>query len=111
MAVSKTVYYKDNNFVYVDKCNRFTYDVYVSIQYGNIFSTPQQYRFASDVEIKNIVKYFKIDKYIDIECFMYSAPLRWLIDNGFAVYIKPEKKKRKYNKKKLEENGQKIEIT
>ncbi len=105
------VYVKDDQFVYLDKCNRFTYDVYISIAYKNIFSTARYTRYSSDEEIKGVIKYFKINKYVDIECFMYSAPLRWLIDNEFSIYIKPDKKKRTYNKKKLEINGQEIKTT
>lgn len=99
------VYYKDNQFVYVDSCNRFIYEVYIFVKFENTFSTARFTRYSSDTEIKGIIKTTYVGDFIEIDCSLYSAPLRWLIDNDFAVYVKPEKKKRKYTKKK--EDGQK----
>lgn len=105
----RTVYEKDNQFIYVDDCNRFIYERYIFVRFENLFSTADYQRYSSDVEIKGIIKHIYIGSYIEIVSELISAPLRWLIDNDFVVYVKPEKKKRKYTKKK--KDGQEIEIT
>ena len=96
------VYQRDGRYVYEDSCNRFVYDVYVCVQYDNIFSTAQHNVYSSDVEIPGIVEYLEINKYISVECIMRSAPIRWLIDNDYTVYIPPIKGKMLYKKKKDE---------
>ena len=94
------LYFKDGEIVLVDNCNRFIYEVYVSVKFDNIYSIVDHKYFSSDKEILNIVKKYKVDKYIDISCELYSAPINWLEDNEYFPYVKPIKVKRNGNRKK-----------
>lgn len=105
----KEVYAKDKNFIFVDKCNRFVYERLIFVNFNGVFSMVKHDFYYTFQEIKNVVEYFKVSEYIDIECRLYSAPKRWIIDNDYTPYIKPEKKKRKYTKK-IKESEQTIEV-
>lgn len=95
----KLLYCKENKFIYVDDNNKFTYERHIFISFDNFFISADYKRFQSDSEISNLVEYFKVDKHIEIVSALISAPLEWLKENNFYLYIKPEKKKRKYTKK------------
>ena len=57
--------------------------------------------YESDVEIKNVVSYFRKSPYVVIYTDLVEAPFEWLIDNGYNEYHKPEKiKKVKQQKSK-----------
>lgn len=94
-------YIKENKAVRVDSCNRFIYEVMVFVWYENIYSMVNHKYFSSEVEIKGVIESYFVTPNIEIYCKMYSAPLQWLIDNDFILYIKPAPKKRK------KKNGQK----
>jgi hypothetical protein len=99
------IYVKEGQVALVDNCNRFVYEVFVFVQHKNIFSTANHKYFSSEKEIKNIVSIYQHDEYIQTCCDLYSAPLKWLIENDFTLYVKPEKKKRIYKKKVNEEHN------
>lgn len=105
----KEVYVKDNDFVFVDKCNRFVYEKVIFVSYKGVFSMVRHDFYYTFQEIPNIVRELKLGKYIDIECRLYSAPKSWIIANDYYPYVKPEKKKRKYVKK-LNKNEQTINV-
>lgn len=98
----RSSYIKDDQIVLQDICNRFIYEVFVFVHHKNIFSTINHKYFSSQVEIPNIIENYQIADYITVNCTMYTAPLRWLLDNNFELYIKPEKKKRISKKKENE---------
>lgn len=93
------IYIKENQAVLLDNCGRFIYEVFVFVKYKNIFSTVNHRYFSSETEIKNIISSYQYNEFIEIYCELYSAPLKWLLDNEFVVYVKPEKKKRNYKKR------------
>ena len=99
------IYVKEGRTVFMDNCNRFIYEVFVFVQHKNIFSTVNHKFFSSEKEIKKVIENYKVTENITINCELYSAPIRWLLDNDYDLYVKPEKKKRNYKKK---ENEQKI---
>lgn len=99
------VYIKDKQSALINKCGQFIYEVLVYVRFENIFNLANHQLFSSDKEIKNIVSPVYISPHIEIQCYLYSAPKRWLIDNNFILYVKPEKKKRILKNK---ENEQKI---
>ena len=88
------VYFKEKESILVDTCNRFIYEVFIFIIYENIFSMADHRYFSSEIEIPNVVNTTYIDKYTEMDCSLYSAPMSWIIENDFILYIKPEKKKR-----------------
>jgi len=88
------IYVKDDQSCLIDDCNRFIYEVFVFSQFENVYSLSNHKYFTSKKEIPNIIRLLKITPYISIECDLYSAPLKWLIDNNFILYKEPEKKKR-----------------
>ena len=88
-------YGKNGVFVRVDNCNRFIYEVSVYVKYENIYSMANHKYFSSEKEIPNVIEKINVNKFITIFCEMYSAPMDWIIENDYKLYIKPEKKKRK----------------
>lgn len=86
-------YVKDNKSVVLDSCGRFIYEVMVFVQYENIVSMARHEYFSSNIEIPNIIDSYNVNKYVRIECYLYSAPKEWILDNDFMLYVKPEKKK------------------
>jgi hypothetical protein len=97
----RNIYVKEGQVVLQDICNRFIYEVFVFVHHKNIFSTINHKYYSSEVEIKNIIENYKVTENITVNCEMYSAPLKWLLDNEFQLYVKPEKKKRKKNEQKV----------
>lgn len=88
-------YRKDDKFVRIDECNRFIYEVTVYVKYENICNMANHKYFSSNTEIPKVVEEYNLDNNITIYCELIYAPKRWLIDNGYQLYVKPEKKKRK----------------
>jgi len=76
------MYQKNNQFVYEDACNRFIYEVFTFIKIDNIFSMAGHEYYTSEQEI-NYIETIYIDEYIEINCELYSAPKKWLIENDY----------------------------
>lgn len=87
------VYVKNEESALVNCCGQFVYEVCVFVHFRGIYNMANSKFFYSDKEL-NIVPILKISPYIEVQCYLYSAPLKWLLNNGFNLYIKPEKKKR-----------------
>lgn len=106
--IKSDVYVKDNQSCLLDDCGRFIYEVFVFVQFENVYNLANHRYFTSNKEILNIVRSFKINPYITIECDLYSAPKSWIENNNFILYRKPEKKKRiikdKENESKIMSN-------
>ena len=92
--IKPDVYVKEDQSSLINDCGGFIYEVCTFIQYENIYNQANHKYFTSDKEILNIIRFYKITPYIEIQCYLYSAPLWWLIENDFTLYKKPEKKKR-----------------
>lgn len=95
MSRNKSVFYvKGDESALVNHSGQFVYEVFVFINYDNILSLANHKLFYSDNPINKITRFFKYSKHIEIFCDLYSAPEKWLLDNGFELYVKPEKKKK-----------------
>jgi hypothetical protein len=94
------LYIKDNKTVKLDSCNRFIYEVTVNACYNDIFSMIDHRYFSSNEEILNVIDSFYITPNMEICCELYSAPLNWLVENDYTLYIETEKKKRKSGRQK-----------
>lgn len=81
--------------ILIDSENRFIYEVTKCVYYKNIYSVIDKRFFYSYKEILNIKDSVFITPNIEITCSLHSAPKTWAIINGFKIWIKPEKKKRK----------------
>lgn len=88
------IYIKDDESALVDSCGRFIYEVCVFVRYENIYNIANHKWFTSEKEIPNIIRSLQISPFIEVQCHLYSAPKRWLIDNGFDIYVPKEKKTR-----------------
>jgi hypothetical protein len=85
-------YTKGQSAILADNCNRFIYEVSIVITYQSLFSVAGVKYFSSPTEISNVIESFKIHKYMEICCSLYSAPLGWLLDNDYSPYSKLKKK-------------------
>lgn len=81
-------YYKDqevcikgDEVVFVG--NSFIYEVSVFTYYENYFSLVNSTLYESPIFINNIIRSFFINKYTEICCDLYQAPLSYLIENGY----------------------------
>ena len=88
------VYVKEDQSALADDCKRFIYEVSTFVRYENIYNMANHNLFTSEKEIPNIVRSFQMTSYIEVQCELYAAPKEWLLENGFILYVKPEKKKR-----------------
>lgn len=98
-------YRKENSFVRVDTCNRFIYEVTLYVFFENICNQVQHKYFSSEKEIPKIVSEFNINNNMVVYTELIYAPKRWLIENDYQLYVKPEKKKR------IKKDGSEIKIT
>ncbi len=95
-------YVKDDESALINYSGRFVYEVLVYINHEDILSLHNHKLFSSDKPIKNVIRFTKISKYLEVECCLYSAPEKWLLENGFIEFVKPEKKKRIKKEKDVE---------
>lgn len=86
-----TVYIKDKQTSLVSYT--FIYEVSVCARFKGYYSIANTAYYSTKKELLNIVESFYKNSHIEITCELYSAPLKWLIENGFSIYTKPEKKK------------------
>ena len=89
------VYKKDKQIILPSKTKEFVYVVTVEIHYPNYYSVANTRYYSSLKEIPNIVPSFFKNLHTEICCELYSAPLEWLLDNDFSIYIKPKKIRKK----------------
>lgn len=87
-------YTNGENLVYVDKEERFIYEVSVNIWYKGLYSMYKNTLYISKKYIPNIIESYFLTKYIEIFTTLHSAPISWLNKNNYILYVKPEKKKR-----------------
>jgi len=85
------VYIKNKRTVFIE--DTFIYEVTICAYFPNYFSVVNTTYFSCKHEIPFIVESFWKNPHTEICCELYAAPLNWLLDNGFTVYIKPEKKR------------------
>ena len=95
------IYVKNKESVLIDKENRFIYEVIKCIYYKNIYSVLDNKLYYSEKEIKSIKDSVFISPNIEITCKIFAAPKDWIINNGFILWIKPEKKKRNGKQKEV----------
>ena len=93
------VYHKNGQFILIDKDDSFVYQTCVYVRYKNYFSLIKNVYFSSPKEISGVVGTFYKTPNIQIVSELFSAPKHWIKDNGFSLYIPPEKTKQVKNKK------------
>lgn len=97
--IKPDVYVKEDQSALVDDCKRFIYEVATFVRYENIYNMANHNLFTSEKEIPNIVRSLQITSHIEVSCDLYAAPKEWLLENGFILFVKPEKKNRTLKKK------------
>lgn len=90
----REVYIKDDEVVY--EGNTFIYEVSVYSYFKNYFSLMNTALYESPVLIRNVTRSFFINKYTEICCELYQAPLEYLIENNYESQT--EINKRELNK-------------
>jgi len=88
------VYVRDDEAALINNSGQFVYEVFIFINYDNILSLANHKLFYSDKPIDKVTRFFKYSDHIEVFCDLYSAPEKWLLDNSFVLYVKPEKKKK-----------------
>ena len=82
----REVYIKDDEVVY--EGNTFIYEVSVYSYFKNYFSLMNTTLYESPVFIKNVTRSFFVNKYTEICCELYQAPLEYLIKNNYESQTK-----------------------
>jgi len=98
------LYTDGTRVVFVDSECRFIYEVMVYLRFKGVTSLSQSRIYSSLVEIPNIIETYSPNKYIDICCYLYAAPLDWLLSNNFVVYVSPKEIKKLNKTKNLKNN-------
>ena len=97
------IYVKDKESVLINTNNLFIYHVSIFVYHKKYFSLCNDKYFSSKNEVENLIQSYFINPYIEIYSELFSAPEKWLREQGFRVYVKPEKikkiKKQKENDK------------
>ncbi len=83
---------KGNSVVIENLNNEFIYEASVRYYGKNYFSVVNSKLFKSSVELKSLVKHFFFNRKIEFYTELIEAPLNWALDNGYIIYIKPDKK-------------------
>jgi hypothetical protein len=96
--IKSDVYVKDDQSALINDCGYFIYEVFTFVQFENVYNMANHRYFTSTKEIPNIIRFFKINPYIEVQCYLYSAPKKWLIENNFILYSKPLKIKKNEQK-------------
>lgn len=102
-TITNKIYIKNGQSVMVDSSNLFVYETSVYLYYKRYFSLINKKYFSSIKEIDGVVGSFWKSKHIQICSELFSAPEKWLIDNGYILYqnLKDEKNKKLKNKKNV----------
>jgi hypothetical protein len=74
----------------VEEGQEFIYEVLVYVKYDNFLSLADRKYFRSTRPLK-VVSNFKYSKYIEVECELFSAPLKYLLDNNYTIFTKKQK--------------------
>ena len=82
----REAYIKNDEVVYVG--NSFIYEVSIYSYFKNYYSLINSTSYESPVVIRNIVRSFFINKYTEICCELYQAPLEYLIENNYESQTK-----------------------
>ena len=87
------IYYKKDTKETALVRHIFIYEVCINLYYKNYFSQIKNEIYSSPKPINFVPNVF-INKHTQITCELYAAPLDWLVDNNFKIWVKPEKPKR-----------------
>lgn len=90
-TTTELVYVNQTEAVLVNTNNEFVYEVSVFCQYYRYYSLIDRKFYSSKQAINGVIPYFKRDEHTKIVCLLYSAPISWLLENGYTKYVKPEK--------------------
>lgn len=93
MAQKEELYHnRDNDFIFINKNNCFVYEVRIFCHYKGYYGLIDDKHYSSNVIIPNIVRRFKKDSHTEICCSLLAAPLSWVLENDYILYVKPDKK-------------------
>ena len=92
-----SIYVKEDNSLLVS--DRFTYEVTVNCYYENYYCIVNTTMFESDVLVEKMVESYFLNKHVQISCELFSAPINYIKEEGYKLWVKPPKKPRKPRKK------------
>ena len=84
-------YTKNELAILANPSNLFIYETSVHVHYKNIFYLAKKVYYSTLKEIEGVVGSFYKTPNIQICSELYAAPEKWLIDNKFKRYEKPQK--------------------
>jgi tRNA A22 N-methylase len=94
----KEVYVKEDEVIFVG--DTFIYEVSVFNYYKNYFSLVNSALYESPVFIEKTIRSFFVNKYTEICCELYQAPLEYLIENGYEPQTEINKRELKKTSRK-----------
>jgi hypothetical protein len=86
-----TTYIKNGQTVLVDSSHLFVYQTCVYAFYKGYFSLCNSQFYSCHKEIQGVVGSFFKTPHIQICSELFAAPEKWLIDNEYVIYSRPEK--------------------
>ena len=92
-----SIYVKEDKSITVS--DRFTYEVTVCCYYSNYYCITDTTIFESDINLEKMVESYFLNKHIQISCELFSAPMEYIIEEGYKLWVEPPKKTRKPKKK------------
>lgn len=82
------IYIKGDQSILVNDDNKFVYESSVYMYYKNRVSLVKKKYYSSNKEIEGIIESFFKTPHIQLCSELYSAPKKWLEENGFSEYKK-----------------------
>jgi len=73
---------------------KFQYEVCVNLFHEKYYSQIKKEYYESLKPIEKFVESIFVRKNVQVTCELFAAPIEWLEDNDFQIWVKPEKKKR-----------------
>ncbi len=95
------IYYKKGKVIVIGHVlNQFIYELSVNVFHKNYYFVANTKYFSSLINLP-VVESYKVNKNIEISCYLHAAPIDWLINNDFVVYSRQIKKRKKKNESEI----------
>lgn len=97
-------YSKNGEIIISNNQSVFVYETCIYVYHNNLFGLVNSELHTSSNPIPGIVSSYWKTRNIQICCSLYSAPEKWLQDNGYKRYVFNKKKRKKKNEQKNNTN-------
>ncbi len=92
-----SVYVKEDSSLL--ESDKYVYEVTICCYYENYYCIANTTMFESSILVEKMVESYFLNKHVQISCELFSAPMEYIIEEGYKLWVEPPKKTRKPMKK------------